>query len=849
MNLKYKNIVNFVGLGIFFLAAWILHHELKQYHYKDIVTAVEQIPFKNILYALFFTIVNYIVIAGYDFLALRYINRPLKFKDIFLAAFLSTALSNNAGYSVFSAGAIRYRLYSVWDISIFDITKITLFSSITLWIGLFTVCGLVFLFEPVNIPAALHLPFTSSYFLGLFFLSVAIAYLLIGSIFKKSIKIWKWTVTLPSFKIISGQILISSLDWIIAGTVLYFLLPAGYISFYHFLGIFLFAQLLGIISQVPGGLGVFETAILLLLPTSVKTPQIFGSLLAFRATYYIFPLVTALIILGIHELLAVKKKFIFLTKIFGKWIPELAPRLLTISTFISGVILLFSGATPAEKYRLLFLKKVLPLPVMEISHFLGSIIGIALLFLARGLQLRIDVAYFSTLILLSGGIVFSLLKGFDYEEAVILMIMIIALIPSHKYFYRKASVLKERLSAGWILAIGLVLVSSIWLGMFAYKHIEYSNDLWWHMSFFADAPRFMRASVGVFTFIFLFSIARVLQVPKAKLSIMNINDIDAITAIVKNSPYAYANLALTGDKRFILSENKNACIMYGIKGKSCISMGDPLGPESERNELLWNFREFSDKYAYEAVFYEISHDQLFRYIDIGLTFFKMGEEAFVSVQDFSLEGSSRKSMRSSKNRLEREGYTFEIVEPSKMPDLFPRLKIVSDNWLKNKSTKEKSFSLGYFDESYLKNFPIAIIHKDNKIAAFANIWTGAQKEEFSIDLMRHDTDAPNGVMDNLIINTILWGKEQGYKWFNLGMVPMSGLESRSLAPLWGKAGAFLFSYGEYFYNFQGLKQYKEKFDPVWKPKYVAYSGGLALFRVLVDISSLISGGVKGLVTK
>jgi len=142
-----------------------------------------------------------------------------------------------------------------------------------------------------------------------------------------------------------------------------------------------------------------------------------------------------------------------------------------------------------------------------------------------------------------------------------------------------------------------------------------------------------------------------------------------------------------------------------------------------------------------------------------------------------------------------------------------------------------------------------IVRKADKIVAFANLWIGAEKEELSPDLMRHLPEAPHDIMEYLFVQLMLWGKQEGYCWFNLGMAPFSGLETRALAPLWHRLGAFVFRHGEHFYNFQGLRQYKEKFAPEWEPKYLASPGGLALPRILMNLASLISGGWKGIVTK
>jgi phosphatidylglycerol lysyltransferase len=175
--------------------------------------------------------------------------------------------------------------------------------------------------------------------------------------------------------------------------------------------------------------------------------------------------------------------------------------------------------------------------------------------------------------------------------------------------------------------------------------------------------------------------------------------------------------------------------------------------------------------------------------------------------------------------------------------------MISDSWLTEKKTREKGFSLGFFAENYINRFPVAVVRRDERIVAFANIWTSGDKEELSVDLMRHLEDAPAGVMDYMFVHLMVWGQEQGYRWFNLGMAPLSGLENRSLGPLWNRVGSLAYRFGENFYNFQGLRQYKEKFDPVWEPTYLASPGGLALPRILTNLAALISGGLRGVVAK
>jgi phosphatidylglycerol lysyltransferase len=177
------------------------------------------------------------------------------------------------------------------------------------------------------------------------------------------------------------------------------------------------------------------------------------------------------------------------------------------------------------------------------------------------------------------------------------------------------------------------------------------------------------------------------------------------------------------------------------------------------------------------------------------------------------------------------------------------LRRVSDDWLHEKAGAEKGFSLGFFDEEYLSRFPAAVIERDGRIVAFANLWLGPDRNEISVDLMRYHRDAPGEVMEALFVHLFLWGKAHGYRWFALGMAPLSGFERSAVAPMWNRLGSFLYRHGEALYRFQGLRAYKDKFNPEWEPRYLVYPGGLRLARVLTDVSALIAGGYRRIFLK
>jgi len=837
-----------ISLALFSVAMVVLHHELRQYHVRDIIAELRQVRLAFLGFAVLLTVLDYLVLTAYDALALRYIRHRLEYTKMAVASFIGYVFSHNM--TIVGGSTARYRIYSALGVSASEVARLVIFCGLTFWLGFFALGGAVFLVGHQEIPETLHIPFTSAWPIGVIFLVIVFAYLALITFRRQPLKVHEWELAVPSMPISVGQIAIASLDWLLAGGVLYALLPATVkLTYFKFLGIFMLAQAVGLLSYVPGGIGVFETVILLLLSEHLEKSAIVSCLVLYRFIYYLFPFGLAAGLLAIYELAVKKRVLKQLGMSFRKWSSTVTPQVLAVTSFIAGIILLFSGALPAAKGRMAWLEDLLPLPAIEISHFLGSLAGAGLLILARGIQQRVDAAYHFTVALLGLGIVFSVLKGFDYEEAIVLTVMLLLFLPCRSEFYRKASLMREPFTPAWAILIIAVVISSIWLGIFSYKHIEYSNQLWWRFAVNAEAPRFMRATMGAAIVVLFYSVTRLLLSRTVEPLPTEPETVRAVEDIVRRSRKTYANLAMLGDKSFLISESRNCFIMYGNEGRSWIAMGDPVGPKEEWEPLLWRYRELCDLHDGWPVFYQIESDNLGLYLDLGMTFLKLGEEGRVHLKDFSLEGSSRKGLRNAYNKIAKENCTFSVVPPDQVPPLLDELKQISDAWLAEKDTREKGFSLGFFEPEYIKKLPIAIVRREENIIAFANIWTGADNEELSIDLMRHLPSALNGIMDYLFIELMLWGKQQGYDWFNLGMAPMSGLEDRVLAPLWHKVGTFVFRHGEHFYNFKGLRQYKEKFDPVWQPKYLACRGGLALPRILTNVATLISGGVKGVITK
>jgi len=840
-----------LALGLFVLATGVLYHTLRAYHLHDITLALRSIPGERLAAAVVLTLLNYLVLTGYDTLAFRYLAIDLGYPRIALAAFLSYAVANNTGSLSFITGSgVRYRFYTGWGLSARAIARVIVFCTLSFWLGFLAIGGALFTAEPFALPAVLHLPFLTTRPLGVLFLAVCGSYLLANAFHRTPLRFRDWEFGLPGLGLSAGQMTISMTDWTLAAGILFLLLPeTPQLSFAHLFACYLLAQIVGLASNVPGGLGVFESVMLLLLAPVLPAASLFGALLVYRVIYYLLPLAAAGVVLGGRESIAGKEGLQRTARALGRGLALIVPEVLAILIFAGGAVLLFSGSLPAKSGRLFWLQEFVPLPLLEFSHFLGSLAGAGLLLLARGLQRRLDAAWLLTTFLLAAGIAASLLKGLDYEEALLLSIVLAALLPSRPRFYRKASLLAEPFTAGWVVAVAAVVLASGWLMLFAYKHVEYSGSLWWQFALAGHAPRSLRALLGAVVILLMIAAARLLHPLRYHPGPPSPEDLDRAEAVARSSVRTSGYLALLGDKALLFSRNREAFVMFGVQGRSWVALGDPLGPEREVPELLWELRGLSDRYGGRTTFYEVGRDYLPLYVELGLSPLKIGEEARVPLAAFTLEGGANKGLRHAHHRVAAAGARFEILPADGVPAVLGELRRVSESWLAAKNTREKRFSLGFFQDAYLARLPVALVRRENELLAFANIWPGGGKEELSVDLMRHLPTAPAGVMDYLFAEILLWGKAAGYRWFNFGMAPLAGLADRDLAPLWNKVGSFIFAHGEPLYHFAGLRAYKEKFNPVWEPRYIAVPGGFSLPRVLPDIAVLIAGGAKGILVK
>ncbi|UKK82880.1 bifunctional lysylphosphatidylglycerol flippase/synthetase MprF [Sphingopyxis sp. BSN-002] len=819
-----------------FSALFGLLHSVRPHAIRQAFNALSSMEIAG---AIGLTTASYLLLTLYDSAALHVIGRKLPWRTAALASFTSYTLSHNLGLALLTGGSARYRVYRAAGLGGGEIGSVIALASLAFWNGVILLAGIAAATSTHILPffdwgLSLHW----LHIAGLATVTLCLIPLLLRHFGLRAVEIGGWRTPLPGPAMSASMTLVAALDLAAASAALYILLPAPDASAWplFFLG-YALAIIAALISHVPGGLGVFEAVVIATVPGDKA--QLLAALLAYRVIYYLLPLLVAALLLAWHESRAWHGQAKELAVAGQSLLRELAPPLLAALVFAGGLILLVSGSTPAESARMHDLKHFLPLPFVEASHLAASLAGTLLLFLAPGLLRRLDGAFVATRALLVAAILFSLAKGFDYEEALILTGIVAALQWSRPAFYRKTALIDAPLSTGWIAAALTAILASTFAGFFAYKHVAYDSSLWWQFSLRGDAPRFLRTLFGIAVMLAGLALWR-LFAPSARPARPGAVNFDQLSPAIAIADQTDAFLAFTGDKRFLLADEGDAFLMYRVQGANWIVMGDPVGNEARWSDLLWKLRERADAAQGRILLYQISARALPHAIDLGLSIVKYGEEARVELGEFTLAGPQAKSLRHAERRAVQDGASFAIIPAIEVPGHIAELKAVSDDWLAAKKQREKAFSLGSFDAAYMAHFPCAVVRIDGRIVAFANILATENRAEMSVDLMRHVEALPYGVMDFLFIRLMEYARGEGYRRFTLGIAPLSGIDGRKLAPVWARGAAFLFRHGEMLYGFEGLRNYKAKFATHWEPRYIAGPRGMAFAQGMAAVHHIVS---------
>ncbi|GHT47008.1 hypothetical protein AGMMS49936_06930 [Endomicrobiia bacterium] len=834
-----------LGLLTFVGALWILRDQFKDLSYVEIVSSLKTMPVLKIVLASALALSYYLILGGYDIIAFKYIglNVLLKPKDILFICFISNVLGSNIGYSMFFGGSVRYRLYPIHNVSMANITKVLLFSSATIWLGLLVVGGLVFTFAPVSVSFSLrrfnvNLSAQTMQIIGIVAVVILLSYVLLSLFRSKPVKIFKWTLTFPSIKIAVSQILIAMCDWIVASLTFYVLMPTGFTSYFGLLGVFLAAQVAVIGSQLPGGVLVFESVIMSLLPNSANNPSIASVFLVYRAVFYFFPLLIAIILLGYLEVMMLVKKFNERARIFGKTVSSIIVQALALWSFFTGMIMMFSTFTPFARAHLKFMINLLPSWFADLSHFLLSTTAMAMLFISRAIQLRVKNAWRITCIFISFAIVLILILGESHLVLACLVVLLTALLVSRKYFYRDISILNTAFSTWWFIAVGGVFALSVLIGFFVNKQ---DISSWTHLDVLfknifstTNTARFLiRTSLGIGA-IFIITVEQIWRnFSKKPVSFTK----DDIKNIAYSSDYAYALNALAFDKSYIVNKQKDAFIMYAKARDNWIVLGDPVGRHANKNELLWKFKEITDNASVKPAFIGIDHKYVQIYGDVGFDIFNLGQEAKIPLGAFNKEDELFKSFCDLEKEIESAGFKYKTLHSDQFEQYREIFADINKEWCKDTNYIERNFIPGKYDDSYMKDMDFGVLEKDDKVYAFSVLAKTKNKYEISSGIVRY-LKCDKDIFAYIIFKNILQAKENGYKWFDIGLAYFPAIDNSSEVV---KYFAKMFMFSEHFnYDLASLRNFKDKFCPEWRNKYVAVKPDKYMLSFIKNFTALIS---------
>jgi phosphatidylglycerol lysyltransferase len=810
--------------------------------YAETVRTLRRLSSDRVALAVAATLASYAGFVGREATALAYVGASVPRLALWLCAISAAALGNVAGFGVLTGAAVRYRIYGAVGVKAFDIARVVAFVMAGFVIGLAVVGGVAAIAEASEVGAMFGwspgLVRATGYAAVL-----ATAVVLVGAPrFSRFFGRPEYALTRSAILL---QVLWTALRLVGAAAALWALLPPGKIGLVPFLPLFSAATALGALSHVPGGVGVFEFVVLWALHGKAPTEAVAAALIGYRTIYFVLPLLFSATAFAAFEARAA----------FDPVPPRpddrlaraaerLTPTFVSVVAFGLGILLIVSGATPTLGSRLNLLSRHVPLWLVEASSFFGSILGVAFLFLARGLLDRRDGAWRLAAAAGSASLVFSLLKGLAFGEAALLICFLALLLATRQRFSRPTSLFNQPFTWGWFAGVGAILASAFGVLWLAFHDASTGMGDSWAFAFDAQAPRALRAVLGASVAAAGFALWQLLRAPSGRAAAPDAQCLERAFAVIDAGPRGEALMALMGDKALMFSTSGRSFLMYGKRGRSWIALFDPVGPREEWRDLVGSFVELAAAHGGRASFYQARPENVAFYLDLGFTAMKLGEEAILPLADFTLKGGAFHHLRYALKRGERDGLTFEWLDREAATARFDDLALISAAWLEARRGEEKGFSVAAFEPSFLARQRVALVSERGRPVAFASVMATRGSREATLALLRFVETVSPVTMDFLITRLAAGLRDQGFARFSLGAAPLAGIAMAPLSTRWGRIAAFIWRHGDRFYNFQGLRAFKNKFNPVWEPRYFVSSGAIGPFVALADAVALIGTGAK-----
>ncbi len=814
-----------------------------RFTYHTVIHALVQIGPGRIAAAVLAVGLSYVGLVGRDALALRHLGLRPPRSIVFLSAFIGSAMGNALGFGTLTGGAVRHRILGAVGARKGQVARLMLLTGAAFILGLVLFGGVGVMLTAPMLRDAAGMPAGLLRLLGALATAASLAAILLN---RQGRSGWRWrgiSLDLPDRRFLLGQLFFIAIDLLGAALCLWAVLPATGIGFAAFVSVYIAALLLGVIGHTPGGIGVFDAVIIYTLGHATArggTPAgaVVAALLVYRSLYFVLPLLVSTALLAGFETRGLATRLAPKAAEALARGPQLLPMFLGVVTFVIGMSLVISGAVPAFHHRLLLLAATVPLWLVEGSNMAASLVGVLLLFVARGLFFRLDAAWWMALVLASVGLFVSLARGLAFVEAGVLLFLIAVLVSTRTRFNRPASLFDRPLSPEMLVAVALVLGVAFWIFFFAFRHVPYSRELWWQFEFDDKASRSLRGTVAAGLLAAGIGLWQMLRLAPGRAARPTPEDLLAAERIARGQPRSDAMLAMMGDKSFLFSDSGRTFLMYAKRARNWVALYDPVGPREEWPALISAFIALAHAHAGRPAFYQVRSDALPFYLEAGLRLMKLGEEALVSLADFSLEGSRMSHLRYALKRGARDGLAAELLEAPEAA--MAALRDVSDAWLAHRRATEKGFSVAGFDTVSLARQSVMLVRQNGRPVAFVTFMTTDLHMEATVGVMRHVPDASPYAMEFLFTQLALHLRAAGYQHLSLGMAPLSGLAVGRRNSFWYRIGHLLWRHGNRVYSFRGLRGFKSKFQPVWEPRYLATTGLLGPARTLAAVAATVA---------
>lgn len=837
---NYKNLLKIAfAIALILLILFEGKNQIENIRLSSTLHIMRVIPKQWFLSFFLLGIVASVSMVLYDILGMKVFKYEIDKRDLFSISFVANSLNTLLGLGGLTGASVKTLLLKKRNIEFKELLSynaIMVTSAIT---------GLSFLaiFTLFNLRTISPLLDQHKWLLACLavFSLYLVLYFFLDRIVKQS-KVWSDSFGLKRLlKLRLNLLLISILEWVLACVLFYTIISYFEKDFniMAVMSIFVLSSIAGILSFLPGGVGSFDLiAIMGLQILGLSPSEALTAVILYRIFYYFVPSAVAIVIFTLQVLKRTEERgYLIKSDIYGQFIATI----MAIIVIACGVVLLISAFTPSLAMRFKAIESLTSITFLQFSRSISIAIGLMLLIISKELFSRVKRAYYAAMVLLFIGGIFTFIKGLDIEELVFILISMTIMRLSKTNFYRKSILIKK--SHLIFIATVVFILLMIYLKVSHILLYHYIKAFHYPHSVVHGMSSFMHSGLLTYTifmsFIVLWYLNRERLDDDIRFQGFDQQKLDLFLKTHKG--HHLSHLIHLGDKNLFWAVQDQVLIAYSRSTDKAIILGDPIGEESLLSEGIQEFQKFMDTYGYRTVFYEVQEENLSMYHDNGYYFFKLGEEAIVNLENFEMTGSNRRSFRNIVKRFEKDGYGFQVLSPPFEDTLLKELESISTEWLGKRS--EMGFSVGRFDKDYLQKGPAAIVKniEENKIIAFVSLMVqDQQKERIGIDLMRFKNNVPNSTMDFIFIQLLLHFKEEGYHYFSLGVAPLSKVGSAPKSHKAEKIAHFISKHGIPIYSFEGLRKFKDKFDPDWEPRYLAYPQLMSLPALLFEISIIIN---------